>query len=72
MAIKYIHAYSLGDAPETIKRMRTDSGMTQKELAKRIGVVESTYSRYEKGTRKVPFETFQKLVEATGHQIQII
>ncbi len=72
MAIKYIQAYMLGTVPEMLMAMRKEAKLTQKELAKSIGINESTYSRYEKGTRRVPFEIFQRVTEATGHQIQII
>lgn len=72
MAIKYIYAYSIESIPDTIKMVRKDLGLTQDELAKMTGLSMSIISRYELGTRKPTVVNFQKILEATGHQLQII
>lgn len=37
---------------EYLKQMREEKGMTQEEMAKKIGVTRSYYARIENGTRK--------------------
>ena len=72
MAIKRIKSYSLEGIPESIKAMRSEAGMSQALLAERIGLSSSVVSRYETGTRRIGMDTYMKIVQACGHQIQII
>lgn len=41
--------------------LRIKTGLTQKEVAERMGTVQSTYSGYELGTRKITLEIVVKL-----------
>lgn len=44
-----------------IRAARRESGMTQAELAEKIGVTAQTVSNYEKGKRKLKWETVEQI-----------
>lgn len=44
-----------------IREMRKNTHVTQKELAKKLKLAESTISMYERGERQPDYETLQKL-----------
>lgn len=48
---------------EALRRLRREKGISMKELGKKIGVAESTISKYETGKREPDFETLLKLGE---------
>ena len=48
---------------EQIKAMRKIRGLTQKELAEKIGLNKTTYARYENGERRIPLKTAIRLAE---------
>ena len=52
-----------GDA---LKNARVSAGMTQAELAKRLGVTPQTVSQYERGRINPKFETLLKFSDALG------
>ena len=52
-----------GDA---IKKARTDVGITQAELARRLGITPQTVSQYERGCINPKKETIQKFATALG------
>jgi len=45
--------------------------MTQVELASRAGVTQSVISAYESGRREPSVPTLERLIEATGHQLEV-
>ena len=49
---------------EWIKYERKKAGITQSELAARIGVTSATITRYEKGQREPRLDQLQKIAEA--------
>lgn len=49
---------------EKIKRRREELGITQRELAIRVGITEATLSRYENGIRIPNAQILAKLAEA--------
>ena len=49
---------------EKMKKIRTEKGLSQKEVAKRLGVSQPSYAQYESGKRKPKFETIQKIAKA--------
>lgn len=49
---------------ELVKELRTDNDMSQKDLAKRIDVSESTLSRIEQGKHSITIEQLMKFAEA--------
>ncbi len=58
-------------AGELLRRARTAAGMTQIELADRLGVQQSVISAYESGRRQPSLPTLAKLIEATDHRLHV-
>lgn len=53
----------------TIRGLRNDLGMTQKEMADKLDVPIASYQRYETySAEKIPFEVILKLADLTGLQ----
>lgn len=53
----------MGDFANIIKRLRSSSGMTQTELAKKLGVSRSTIGMYETGARSPDTEMLEKIAD---------
>ena len=49
-----------------VKQMRIDEGLTQKELAKKLHVSESTVSMWERGERSIGFEKADEIADLFG------
>lgn len=54
---------TIGDA---IRELRTESGITQAELAARLNVTPQIISQYERGVKKPKIETVAKIAKALG------
>lgn len=54
-----------------LKEIRKEHRYTQTELAKRIGIPQQQYSRYETNTNRIPLETFLKILEACALEIEL-
>lgn len=55
-----------------IQEARLEKGMTQEELANRIGTTKSYISKIENNIKEVRFSTLQKIVElGLGGQLQL-
>lgn len=54
---------------ERIKMFRKEKGLTQKELAEKLGVSASMIGQYETNVRKPKFETLKNFSEALGINI---
>jgi transcriptional regulator with XRE-family HTH domain len=52
-----------------LKRLRKSSGLTQLEVAKRLGITQSAYAHYENGIRKMEAESIPKVAEILGVSI---
>lgn len=52
--------------PDRLRKLRDNSGLTQPELAKRIGIDTSTISRWEKGSREPSLEQSIALSRSLG------
>ena len=48
---------------DRLKQMRQSAGLTQSELAEKLGVSTSTVSMYEVGSRKPSFEILEQLAD---------
>lgn len=59
---------------EWLKKIRTDSGMTQREVADKLGIVQHYYSMIENGERqqKMTIELAAKLSKVFGVTIEYI
>ena len=55
-----------------LKVTRMRNGFDQAEFARRLGVSQSTYSRYEKGKSDPPFSLIQKLVKDYEFPVNLI
>ena len=51
---------------ERIKKARKKYGLTQKELAKKLGTTQANISQYEVGNRKPKIETLDRIAKAIG------
>lgn len=46
-----------------LKRLREEKGITQKEIAKILGISQAAYSLYEKGQREPKYEMLEKMAD---------
>lgn len=58
-------------AGQLLRDARTRAGLSQRELAARAGVTQSVISAYESGRRQPALPTLRRLVDATGHALEI-
>jgi uncharacterized protein len=58
-----------GSAAGIIRRVRTAAGLTQTELARRVGTRQSAISAYERGQREPSVSTLERIVEAAGSSL---
>lgn len=54
---------------EKLKSTRKKAGLTQKEIADKLGITYQSYGQYERGVRKPKYETIQKISNALGCDI---
>lgn len=54
------------DIGEKIKNIRKTKGLTQKELAQKLGVSQAMITQYEKGLRKPKPDTIKRIAMALG------
>lgn len=48
---------------QRIKDLREDADLTQREVAKMLGICQTVYSRYERGHQNIPVELLIKLAD---------
>jgi ribosome-binding protein aMBF1 (putative translation factor) len=69
--VSVIEAHSLSELPEALIRARIATGLTQKQLAARLGLKEQQVQRYEATRyRGVSLDRVQEVADALGVQIQ--
>lgn len=54
-----------------VYRLRTDAGLTQAELARRMGTTQSAIARVEGGGARPTLETLEKLAAAVGGELVV-
>jgi len=54
-----------------IRRIRSDAGLSQAELARRAGTSQPALARYEAGTSLPALPTLERLVAACGQRLQL-
>ena len=59
------------DVPRVISHARSRSGLTQHELARRIGTSQATLSAYENGAKAPTVRVLQRLLGATGSRLTV-
>lgn len=71
----FAEAYAQADAEarlyEGLIRARTAAGLTQAELAARMGTTQSAVARLEGGRVSPSLETLRKYAAATGRQLRV-
>lgn len=55
-----------------IKNMRTNVGISQKELGAKLNMADTTISSYERGNSQPDFETILKIAEICCYEFQIV
>jgi transcriptional regulator with XRE-family HTH domain len=59
------------DAGSLIKRSRQQAGLTQVELARRLGTTQSAVARLERPDSNPRVDTLERALLATGHTVSI-
>ena len=54
-----------------LKEIRKKRGYTQKELAGKLGISDSTLAHYESGIRKITLEMFLKILDICEYKFEI-
>ncbi|HUP69366.1 MAG TPA: helix-turn-helix transcriptional regulator [Acidimicrobiales bacterium] len=54
-----------------VHRLRTDAGLTQAELAERMGTTQSAIARMEGGGSRPTLETLERLAKAVGAELVV-
>ena len=57
---------------DNIKKARLNVGLTQSEVAEKLGVAQAQYARWENGGRNPKDETVEKLAEIFGTSFEIL
>jgi transcriptional regulator with XRE-family HTH domain len=55
----------------TLRRARHRAGLTQAELARRVGTHQSAIARWERGSARPSLETLRELVRACGLELSV-
>lgn len=53
----------MGDFPNIFRKIREQSGLTQQQLADKLGISRSAVGMYEKGEREPNFETLELIAD---------
>ena len=53
-------------------KIRYESNLSQRELAKKIGIAQSTIARMEKNMHSMSISNFTKLLSALGYRLEIV
>lgn len=61
----------ISEFQELVYRLRTEAGMTQTELAERMGTTQSAVARMEGGGTRPTLETLEKLAVAVGQELVV-
>ena len=74
--MKDINEYVIGDEEFDLIckyiKIRNESKMSQRDLAKKIGMAQSTIARMEKNMHSMSISNFTKLLDALGYKLEII
>ena len=53
-------------------KIRYESKMSQRDLASKIGIAQSTIARMEKNMHSMSISNFTKLLDALGYKLEIV
>ena len=72
---EYLDSYDEVEAEiemcELVYKMRTDAGITQTELARRMGARQPFISAIERGAKSPTVATLKRIARATGNTLQL-
>lgn len=61
--------FNISTLAEDLKFMRRTSGMTQREVAERLGIIRQTITNYENGERTPDIKTLSAMLQLYGYDI---
>lgn len=67
----YSDEAKISEFRELVHRLRSEAGLTQDELAKRMGTTQSAIARMEGGGVRPTLETLEKLATAVGQELVV-
>ena len=74
--MKDINEYVIGDEEFDLIckyiKIRYESKISQRDLANKIGIAQSTIARMEKNMHSMSISNFTKLLDALGYKLKII
>ena len=74
--MKDINEYVIGDEEFDLickcTKIRYESNISQRELASKIGIAQSTIARMEKNMHSMSISNFTKLLDALGYKLEIV
>jgi transcriptional regulator with XRE-family HTH domain len=56
---------------DLLRQARLRAGLTQRELASRVGRPQSSIARWENGAMRPSFETLRELLRACGYDVEL-
>lgn len=56
---------------EIIREARLTAGLTQRDLARRLGVTQGAVARFESASANPTVKTLERVLRATGHQPEL-
>ena len=74
--MKDINEYVIGDEEFVLIckyiKIRYESKMSQRDLASKIGIAQSTIARMEKNMHSMSISNFTKLLDTLGYKLEIV
>lgn len=74
--MKDINEFNIGDEEFDLIckyiKIRYESKISQRDLAKKIGIAQSTIARMEKNMHSMSISNFTKLLSALGYRLEIV
>lgn len=61
--------FDISTLAEDLKFMRRTSGMTQREVAERLGIIRQTVTNYENGERTPDIKILSAMLQLYGYDI---
>ena len=59
------------DVPELIRQARLESGLTQRQLASRLGVTQAAVAQLESARTNPTIATLERALDATDHRLEL-
>jgi transcriptional regulator with XRE-family HTH domain len=66
-----LYSLSVMEAPALIRRARAEAGLTQQQLARRLGVTQAALARLERAGANPTVATLDRVLRATGRRLDM-